>query len=456
MATQRSMLTPRWTKLIPHPKQVALWKCNKRFIVVPAGRRSGKTERAKRKLVQKALKFYAATDGRFMASAPTHAQAKDIFWDDLKLLTPQKCLYTPAKPWRSISESKLTIKLYNGAKIQVAGMDKPERAEGSPIDGIILDEYGNMKADVWDKHVRPALSTINRPGWAWFIGVPEGRNHYFQLWKNIELPERTDSWAGFTWFTADINPEEAEAAKKELDLLTYQQEYEGSFVSFEGRCYYAFDPELNVTPKNKRLHYDPDLPLILVFDFNSKPGVLGVVQEQKRPDWFPGPNEDVTCGIDEVYVERNSNSKLVCQKLLEKDYIKSHKGKVLLHGDATGGAKGSQSVEGSDWDIIEQVLNPVFGSRLVNMVPRSNPRIRTRVNATNSRFCSADGTRRTVFDRISCPMFIRDFEGVVSDDHGDPDKKKDEMLTHASDAFGYYCAEEHPCITGTGLKRDEL
>lgn len=452
----RSLLTPRWTKLIPHPKQIALWKCNKRFVVVPAGRRSGKTERAKRKLVQKALAFYAAPDGRFMASAPTHAQAKDIFWDDLKLLTPTRALYTPEKPWRSISESKLTIKLFNGAKIQVAGMDKPERAEGSPIDGIVLDEYGNMRADVWDKHVRPALSTIGRPGWAWFIGVPEGRNHYFQLWKNIELPDRQDNWAGFTWFTADINSEEAESAKKELDLLTYQQEYEGSFVSFEGRCYYAFSDK-NITPKNVRLGYNPELPLILVFDFNNKPGVCGIFQEQQRPHWIPGPLELITCGIDEIYVERNSNTKLVCNRLLEKDYIKNHKNKVYLYGDASGGAKTSQAVAGSDWDIIEQMLNPVYGERMVPMYPRSNPMIRTRVNSVNSRFCTADGTIRVVLDRISCPMFIRDFEGVVSDDHGDPDKGKDEMLTHASDAFGYYCAEEHPCLSGgKELRRDEL
>ena len=61
----------------------------------------------------------------------------------------------------------------------MVGLDKPERIEGQPWDGGVLDEYANMKAHAWGANVRPALS--DRLGWCDLIGVPEGRNHYYDL-----------------------------------------------------------------------------------------------------------------------------------------------------------------------------------------------------------------------------------------------------------------------------------
>lgn len=76
----------RWYPLKDHPVQLALIAAvgsGIRFPLVPAGRRSGKTERFKRFLVKQANRIV----GMYFAAAPTHAQAKKIFWDDLKKLT---------------------------------------------------------------------------------------------------------------------------------------------------------------------------------------------------------------------------------------------------------------------------------------------------------------------------------------------------------------------------------
>ena len=451
MMESNLILPERWTKLHRHRIQQALWNTNKRFAVVPAGRRSGKTELAKRRMILQALNFHKYSNGRFIFAAPTHSQAKKIFWDDVKAMIPRDMFLTPGKLRNSISESALSIKLWNGAKIEVIGLDRPERAEGSPIDGIILDEYGNMRPEVWTQHIRPGLSELNREGWAWFIGVPEGRNHYYQLFCDCELEHNLEDWGAYTWKTADINPTEAAKAKRELDLLTYMQEYEGSFVTFEGRCYYSFDPEYNVTPKGERLLYQPDKDLIFTFDFNRKPGTAAIFQEQNAPDWLdkinPNHEQKVTCGLDEVYIEHNSNTEVVCKKLIEK--WGHHKGIVKLYGDASGGNHTAQGVKGSDWDIIDDMLSPVFQDRLVPMYPKSNPRIRTRVNAVNSRFRAVDGTVRSVLDRKMQPKSIRDFEGVVCDDNGNPAKEQGSMLSHLSDGYGYYVTEEHPMYDGT-------
>ena len=74
----------RWYKLIPHPEQIRLIKEKKRFKVVPAGRRSGKTERAKRMLIKAAL---GNPGEKLFAGAPTRDQAKRIWWEDLKTMS---------------------------------------------------------------------------------------------------------------------------------------------------------------------------------------------------------------------------------------------------------------------------------------------------------------------------------------------------------------------------------
>ena len=438
------ILTPRWTKLNYHAVQQQLWGCQSRFIVVPSGRRSGKTEFAKRKLVMKAITYCHTTDGRFLFSAPTQGQAKEIFWADAKRLVPAKFLRTPRYPWKSISESQTTIHLWNGARIQVLGMDKAERAEGSPIDGIVLDEYGNMKATVWTEHIRPALSTLGRPGWCWFIGVPEGRNHYYNLFRDCA---RRDNWSGFTWPTADINPKEAMEARAEMDPLTYQQEYEAMFITFEGRAYYAFDSELHCPPRGVAVKYDPRKDLNLCFDFNNKPGVAVAVQELPSPDWLKlrngGENVGlVSAAVGEIWLPNFSNTYRVCEAILER--YRGHKGDVNLYGDASGGARSASAVKGSDWELVQEKLRPVFGDQMYKKVPKANPSVRSRLNSVNKGLKDANQLMHTIIDR-RCEHLIDDFDGVAVNDAGNEILDKDTMLTHISDGWGYYQHKAHPC-----------
>src|SRR5690349_20851433 len=82
-------LTPRWYPLVPHPEHMRLINSPARFKVVPAGRRSGKTERANRNLVIQAFRESLQgtwMDYRYFAAAPTRDQARGIFWSDLKAL----------------------------------------------------------------------------------------------------------------------------------------------------------------------------------------------------------------------------------------------------------------------------------------------------------------------------------------------------------------------------------
>ncbi len=433
--------TPRWTPLRPHPAQHAYYRSAARFNVVPAGRRSGKTELAKRRLVRAAVLRGLAgggpfgAGGRYFAAAPTRDQARRIYWNDLKALVPKACLAGPPR------ETELLIPLCNQVEIQVLGLDKPERIEGSPWDGGVLDEFADLRPEVWSRHVRPALS--DRRGWCDLIGVPEGRNHFHDRYREALLDE-SGEWAVFHWPSADIlPPEEIAGARRDLDPLTFQQEYEAGFVNFTGRAYYCFDPETHVSPG---LVYDPDEPLIVCLDFNVSPGVAVVAQEQYLPGLADGDGRPVpgTGVIGEVHIPRNSNTPAVCRRLLSD--FPDHRGPVRVYGDASGGAGGSAKVDGSDWDLVRRILGAHYGGRLDSRVPRSNPAERARVNAVNSRLRSADGRVRMLVDGRAAPRLVEDLEGVrlLEGGSGELDKRRDPHLSHLSDALGYYVVAEFP------------
>jgi hypothetical protein len=420
-----SLLTERWTQLKHHAEQSRLWRSETRFRVSPAGRRSGKTELAKRYGIQLAAQFTAAPDGWFVFAAPTHMQAKRIFWRDLKLMVPKRWL--ACRP----SESELTLTLKNGSQITVLGMDVPERIEGRPLDWICLDEYANMKATVWEQNVRPALSTLGRPGGAWFTGVPEGRNHYYKLAMAAQSPKRPN-WSYHHWLSADIlDPSEIEEARRDLDELTFLQEYEASFVNFSGRAYYGFDRATHCAT----LSYNKQRPIAFCFDFNVAPAICVIVQESETGD--------CTNVIGEVYIPRNGNTVSVCHRLIQ-DWG-DHEGDVLCYGDATGGARGTSQVRGSDWDIIRDELKMVFKERLLIRVPRANPLEKVRINAMNSRLKNAAGDIRLFVDFEAAPMLVVDLEGVIllEGGTGEIDKKADKSLTHLTDALGYYIQRVH-------------
>lgn len=394
------------------------------------------TERAKRYGIRRALRERHIPDFRAIFGAPTREQAKRIYWKDLKRFVPEWAML--GKP----SEVDLIIRLINGAQIEVHGMDKPERIEGAPVDWICLDEYGNMKPTAWHENVRPALSTRGRPGEGWFIGVPEGRNHYWDLYLFGCEPENQTDWGVYHWPSWDIIPQaEVDAARKEMDEITFRQEYGGEFLSFSGQAYYNFDRSVHAV---EPLEYMPDRPLVFGFDFNVDPGVAVIAQEQPYQGTRKTVEPWITAIIDEVYIPKNSYTPIVCRELLRR--WGKHRGHVHIYGDASGGARHSAAVTGTNWDIVKEMLGTMhFRERYHHHVRLKNPPERGRVNAVNARLRDAEGRVRMLVSP-TCKRMIKDFEGVaiLEGTAGDIDKKSDLALTHISDAIGYYTVAKFP------------
>ena len=349
-------------------------------------------------------------DPRYFAAAPTRAQAKRIFWKDLKDLVPGNWV-------KRVYETDLCIVTRSGSELWVVGLDKPQRIEGTPWDGGVLDEYANMKPTAWTENIRPALS--DRKGWCWFIGVPEGLNHYRELAEYARSGVDGD-WGFYSWHSKDIiDREEIEAARRHLDPRTFRQEYEGSFEAASGRVYYAYSREKH---EDGSIRFDPHRPIIVCCDFNVRVSVWELLQ--------------IRGGLVEVFdeiVQRDTNTVEMAKELLRR--YGPYKKNIIVYGDASG--RNRSTAGKSDYALL-------FEMGLKNQrIKRANPSVKDRINALNSMLETATGRVRLTH-HPRCTMLRKDFESLRWRGEADEPDKSDMELTHATDALGYFIEKEFP------------
>ena len=200
------------------PWQQEVFADTTRFKIVAAGRRTGKSRLAAWMLIINALQ----TDkGHVFYVAPTQGQARDIMWQTL--LELGHGVITNAHI------NNLQIKLINGATISLKGGDRPETMRGVSLKFLVLDEYADIKPDVWEQILRPALA--DQKGSAMFIGTPMGRNHFYELFKYAEMgdDETYKAWHFTSYDNPLLDPEEINVAKKSMSSFAFRQEFMASF-----------------------------------------------------------------------------------------------------------------------------------------------------------------------------------------------------------------------------------
>ena len=197
-----------------------------RFKVIAAGRRTGKSRLAAWKLIIEGLQ---CKRGHVFYVAPTQGQARDIMWQTL--------LEVGHPVIASSHINNLQIKLVNGATIALKGADRPETMRGVSLSFLCMDEYADMKPEVWEQILRPALA--DQKGDAMFIGTPMGRNHFYDLFQYANL-SKDEQWKGWH-FTSYDNPlldeEEINAAKKSMSAFSFRQEFMASFEAAGGELF---------------------------------------------------------------------------------------------------------------------------------------------------------------------------------------------------------------------------
>lgn len=415
----------RWYKLIDHKTQLDLVRDDVRFKVVPAGRRSGKTERAKRYIAKKAM---IEGNEKFFICAPTRDQVKKIYWDDMKKLCFTSML--PKKP----SETELIIYLPNGTTINLIGLDKPERFEGVNWSGGIIDEIADVKEEAWEANLRPALDTFDptRPDkkiWAWLIGVPDGLNHYYDMYT-YAMSAKDQEWKAYTWTSAEILPAETIAsAKRQMSAKQYRQEYEASFETATGKIYedYGFNNHCNEA-------IQPHEVLMWAHDQNFTP--LSSCVAVKR--------EDKIFILDEI-VLTSAVSKQSALEFVEK--FKDHQNKTVhIYGDPAGRA-GEKHGHASDYTDIEGVLKE-NGWTYVRKVKPAHPAIKDRQNAVRAKIKSADGYISLFVNPKTAPWSDKGLATVQLQDGSAFQEDQKNKYQHITTAIGYMTDYEWPINSG--------
>ena len=223
-----------------HPAQLEIFHSKKRFKIVAAGRRFGKSYLSAWLLLINAIQS-PSKDVFYVG--PTFQQSKDIMWAMLKELG--KDLIAQAH------ENTAVLTLINGRKIYLKGSDRPDTLRGVGLAYVVLDEYASMKPQVWEQILRPTLADVQ--GGALFIGTPAGKNHFYDLYKDAFEDEEWDAFQ----YTSTDNPfileSEINAASKTMSSMSFRQEFEASFETNSGGIFK--DEWFEVAEEPKQGHY---------------------------------------------------------------------------------------------------------------------------------------------------------------------------------------------------------
>ena len=370
-----------------------------RFKVVVAGRRWGKSHLSMNEMA----KFARYPNKKIFYVAPTYRQAKQILWDDLKAKMTQ-CRWA-----KKINESDLTITLVNGSKIHLRSADNPDSLRGISIDFLVMDEAAMIDHKTWTEVLRPALS--DKKGHALFITTPKGRNWIFDLWTGAHSQPGWQSYQFTTLDGGQVEQDEIDAARGDLDEKTFNQEYCATFESYAGMIYYNWNPSVHVTP-----HPNPELPrneiLHVAMDFNVSPLVAGIARV----------NGDEIHFIDEV-VMQGSNTYEMAEELTNR-YPNN---RIWVYPDASGQARKTSS-NTSDHNILRQ-------SGFTLKVKSINPPVKDRIAALNASLKSVDGTVR-IRVNPKCKETIKCISGQTYKE-GTQIPDKSSGLDHLNDAVGY-------------------
>jgi hypothetical protein len=233
-----------------------------RWAVIVAHRRCGKTVACINDLIYRAL-IENKENGRYFYLSPYLAQSKSIAWDYL-------VRYSQPVLAKS-NQSELWVELINGSRIRLFGADNENALRGNYCDGIVLDEYADIRPRVWGEIIRPLLADRNGMGghktWAVFIGTPKGHNAFYDVYHNAT---KDDGWYVKVLRASQtglLEKSELEDAAKMMTQDQYLQEFECDFESAILGAFYGKEMrQLTDQGRITDVKYDPMFPVHTAWD----------------------------------------------------------------------------------------------------------------------------------------------------------------------------------------------
>lgn len=211
----------------PHDNQRVILQGLKRFTVITAGRRFGKTIIAS----YLALKQLMLPQKTIWIVAPTYDLAKRTW----------RYIYgwvLREMPWMKINLANLSIENPStGSFLELKTAENPASCVGAGVDLLIVDEASRIKDSVWEEALYPTLA--DKLGTAVLISTPHGKNWFYHM--HLKGKTHKDH-ISFSFETQDnmalphLKEEQAEA-KRQLPENAYQQEWLARFLDDAGQVF---------------------------------------------------------------------------------------------------------------------------------------------------------------------------------------------------------------------------
>lgn len=410
---------PGKNQLSLRPMQGLIFQDRRRFRVVLAGRRGGKTVLGGAELLRGA----AERPGVYYYVAPTYRMAKDIAWETYKRIIPTAWV-------RKKNESELKIELLNGSLIYLKGSEDPDALRGPALSGVVLDECAFQQEYTWRSVIRPALSDLQ--GWALFTTTPspEGTAGWFYelilqlMGGDLADPglEKLDplQWTLYEYTSlqgGNIPQAEIEEARRTLARDVFEREYEAKILSNTGLVVSCFSM-LNL---DSTVEDDETLPLYVGIDFNNDPLTAicaNIIRENGKPKELRVFNE--------INLERATTWDLA-EVLVD---LYGQKRRIIACPDPTGKRKQTSGIGVSDHQILRKAGIEVYA-------PESPYNTADGIRAVNAALRTADGEVHTKINP-RCRELIKSFRTLgYAEGTRMPNKKLG--VDHSFDAFKYMC-----------------
>lgn len=209
---------------VPHDGgQLDVMQDERRFRVLAAGRRWGKTKLAAHEVIEAAL---SRPNSVVWWVANTYRNVARGYKEVVRQLPPS--LLKKAAP--SYTSNTLYLQFANGSVIEFYSGGSPDALAGEGVHFMVVDEGALIPDNVWNQMLRPTL--MDTGGRALVISTPRGHNWF---WKLHQLGLKGQTGYGAYHFPQTSNPyvplEETEAVKKELPDMIFRQEIMAEFVA---------------------------------------------------------------------------------------------------------------------------------------------------------------------------------------------------------------------------------
>lgn len=197
-----------------------------RFVVVSAGRQSGKTFLGVFLIFQNAQTKPNTVNWWVSPTYPTSKIAfrrLSIFLADNEIKV-------------KTNKSELRIEFDNGSAIEFKSADREDGLRGESVNFMIIDEMGVVKRDAWTYALRGTITATLAK--VLFIGTPKGKNLFHELFVMGQDDEEKD-YISFQYSSNESPYFSADewVAVQQLPERVFQQEYQAKFLDDGGEVF---------------------------------------------------------------------------------------------------------------------------------------------------------------------------------------------------------------------------